>query len=349
MEESVSDLSSPRLSENGEEEDVVWQPTVESASSPKRRKRSPRRATKRSQSPKKLHANGLSATEILLDERDDDGTAENTSLGYSHSTSKVGQARETGEVLTMTLTDLARSSRPLQNVVPQLSLGKNIMERCQIPGPEEPAERIERNAMEESAEENEFPDVTYSAEILDFEIKESSRSRSGSMTCRSYANSYSTQSYASSFTHKPHGLIVDGSKTSSKVTATLLARAGFTMELVSSGQACLDKLYPNSGIGSFFDVVFIESDLSDEMGKDIVRQLRDRSYPGMIIGLSQPSGVSELKASGCDEVVTKPVQLGVIMNLFEDKGLLSKGAHKEGDMSVASPQPIRRSHAVGRQ
>ncbi len=68
--------------------------------------------------------------------------------------------------------------------------------------------------------------------------------------------------------------------------------------------------------GIQYDVIIIDSNVKNDMGPDIVRELRDKGYKGPIIGVIDVLDQESLfKSAGCDRVMMKPLDIDAFLML----------------------------------
>ncbi len=113
-------------------------------------------------------------------------------------------------------------------------------------------------------------------------------------------------------------LMMDGSRDHANVGCALFSHLGHTAVSVHNGTEAVtmaDVFHP--------DVVLVDLDVRMVDGREVARLIRARRHGAYIVGVTSWDGHNERKsalAAGCNEVVTKPVDLGKIRGLLRNIG-----------------------------
>lgn len=102
-------------------------------------------------------------------------------------------------------------------------------------------------------------------------------------------------------------LLVDDSYDQQRLMASLLVRAGASVDLECNGHAALETL---SRGGSFYDAVVCDFLMPVLDGQEMTQRMRDRGAPHPVIGVtatSDPAVHQAWLAGGCDVVLQKPL------------------------------------------
>ena len=106
-----------------------------------------------------------------------------------------------------------------------------------------------------------------------------------------------------------HILVVDDSLDNQRLVATLLRRAGASVEVVDSGKGALDAV-ARAGVERAFDVILLDMQMPDLDGYATARELHARGYRGRIVALTGNAHDHDRDrciAAGCDDYAIKPI------------------------------------------
>ncbi len=106
-----------------------------------------------------------------------------------------------------------------------------------------------------------------------------------------------------------HILLVDDSVDNQRLVATILRRAGASVDVVDSGRAALEVV-ARAGSTQEFDVILLDMQMPDLDGFATARELHARGYRGRIVALTGNAGEHDRDrclAAGCDEYAIKPI------------------------------------------
>lgn len=114
-----------------------------------------------------------------------------------------------------------------------------------------------------------------------------------------------------------HILVVDDSIDSQRLVATILRRAGASVEVVDSGRAALDAI-ALAGSAREFDVILLDMQMPDLDGYATARELHSRGYRGRIVALTGNATEHDRDrclAAGCDDHAVKPIARNKLLAL----------------------------------
>lgn len=106
-----------------------------------------------------------------------------------------------------------------------------------------------------------------------------------------------------------HILLVDDSIDNQRLVATLLRRAGASVEVVDSGRAALDAV-ALAGSDRTFDVILLDMQMPDLDGYATARELHLRDFRGRIVALTGNAHEHDRErclAAGCHDYAIKPI------------------------------------------
>jgi CheY-like chemotaxis protein len=112
-------------------------------------------------------------------------------------------------------------------------------------------------------------------------------------------------------------LVVEDSPVNAKLAVTMLERQGYRVHVVASGEEALDWV-----AGQLPDLILLDIDLPGIGGCEVAQALRaDPATQHIPIiattGQSLLEEVERAYASGCDDVITKPLDLRVLQEKID--------------------------------
>lgn len=114
-------------------------------------------------------------------------------------------------------------------------------------------------------------------------------------------------------------LVVDDVLSNRMMTGRVLERFGFAVDYAEDGRIavdkCKDKLYA---------LIIMDNMMPVLTGKEATKMLREQNYWGLVVGLTGnvlDEDLEEFRESGCDEVITKPLDVPELRRTLISLGL----------------------------
>jgi len=109
-----------------------------------------------------------------------------------------------------------------------------------------------------------------------------------------------------------HGklLLADDGPDNRRLIATLLQKAGATVDVVENGQQAVERALESLKSGQPYDVILMDMVMPEKDGFAATRELRDAGYTRPIVALTANSGSGakqECLSAGCDAFASKPI------------------------------------------
>jgi len=138
-------------------------------------------------------------------------------------------------------------------------------------------------------------------------------------------------------------LVVDTAPSQARITAEILAGAGFTVETENDGTAAR-RMLTGSNEGAAFDLCIVDIDLAGLSGYELARSIRDAEGPLKNLPLLAYTGATEKIAARCrdcgiDGFLAKPASRQVLLRTIGR--LLGDSEEKENKSSIITQYSIR--------
>ena len=111
-----------------------------------------------------------------------------------------------------------------------------------------------------------------------------------------------------------------------KLLIRLLERRGHQCDEAGNGVEALAKIFVKNGSSCLYDCILLDSEMDQMSGPECVKVVRQRGLEGiLIIGITGnvlPEDIASFKKSGANEVLSKPVKIDEIQNIWKEWGML---------------------------
>ena len=119
--------------------------------------------------------------------------------------------------------------------------------------------------------------------------------------------------------HNTRVLVVDDVLSNRMMTGRVLERFGFEVDYAEDGQIAVDKCQDRS-----YALIMMDNMMPVMTGKEATEVLRKQNYRGLVVGLTGnvlDEDLEEFRESGCDEVITKPLDVPELRRTLISLGL----------------------------
>ncbi len=111
-------------------------------------------------------------------------------------------------------------------------------------------------------------------------------------------------------------LVIEDNRVNQKLVVSILTRAGATVEVADNGETGIEAALNAWEENQAFDVVLTDLQMPILDGREVIRQLRNRGYPGRIVAITAhalSSERAECESLGCDGYLTKPINRKLLL------------------------------------